>query len=87
MHCEYARAGSVLAGDLGPGIAQANRAIEHQSPRVRVLIWAEIALPFELHDIVGIERRQRGLDAGIVEDFERLRIEFGCKVAGIRIGK
>src|SRR5262245_62079605 len=37
------------ARDLGPGVAQPDGAVEHRFAGLRILVEAEVALPFELH--------------------------------------
>src|SRR5215475_6844679 len=53
-----------------PGIAQADRAVEHETARRRVRIAAEIALPLELDGVVGICRGKRGLEPAVRQHFE-----------------
>src|SRR5579863_2551422 len=67
---------STATGNLGPGVAQADRAVEHQPIGRRIRIEAEIALPLELHRLVGIFAGQSRLNARIGDDFERLGIEI-----------
>src|SRR5882672_12405535 len=79
------------ASPLGPdflckGIAQADGPVEHQASGRRIPIAHEIALPFELHYIGRISRRDRGFDPCIGENFERMRIEIGGEISGVRVG-
>ena len=53
---------------------------------VEVPVAHEIALAFELHDVVRMACRDGGLDPGVLQDFQRLRIEVGGEVAGVRRG-
>src|SRR5215510_3559579 len=71
---------------LGPGVTQADRAIEHELVGGRVRVEAEVALPLELHGLAGPGRGQRRLDASISERFERIRIEIADEVGGVRVG-
>jgi hypothetical protein len=48
------RWGLAAAGDLGPGVAQADGAVEHQPLGRGVFVRAEIAQPLELHRVIGI---------------------------------
>src|SRR5580692_9396144 len=73
------------AGDLGPGVAQPDRAIEHQPLGCRIQIRTEITLAFELHGVGGIAAGERRLDAGIGDHVQRIRIDVGSKVRRARV--
>src|SRR4029077_11487772 len=68
------------AGHLGPGVAQADRAVEHRPLRGGVLVRTEIAEPLELYRIIGIASGERRLDAGVRNHFERIGIDVGGKI-------
>lgn len=55
---------------LGPGVAQLDRAIEHQSLRPARKVRTEIALPLELHGFPSRCFSQRGLKQRARQDFE-----------------
>src|ERR1700730_1301348 len=71
---------------LCEGIAQADGAAEHRAVRRRILVADEITLALELHDLAGMDLCDRGLDARILQNFQRLRIEVGGEIGGVRIG-
>src|SRR5580698_11357647 len=48
------RAAAAAAGHLGPGVAQAHGAVEHQPLGCGILVRTEIAEPLELHRVIGI---------------------------------
>src|SRR3954452_9262526 len=76
-----------LAADfLGKGIAQPDGAVEHQTVGGRIRIARKIALSLELHRLGRIAPGNRRLYPGVLEDFQRLRIEVGGKVSGVGIG-
>jgi len=78
---------SALATDfLRKGIAQADGSVEHRAVRRGIGVAHEIALPLELHHVVRVGLRDRGLDPCVLENLKRLRIEIGGKVGGVRNG-
>ena len=50
---------------------------------VEILVPHEIALPFELHDLSRIGRRDVGLNPCVRQNFQRLRIEVGREIRRI----
>ena len=75
---------SALADFFRKGIAQADRSVEHGMIGRRILVTHEITLPLELHHIRRIGLRDRWLDPGALENLQRLRIEIGGEIGGIR---
>src|SRR5579872_1887104 len=75
---------SPRARNFGVAVAQADSAIENWPLRRGVRIVTEIALAFELHGLAGILHQNR-LDAGILENFEGLRIELRSQILRRRI--
>src|SRR5262245_60629192 len=71
---------------LGPRVAQADRAVEDRAARLRIRVAIEVALALELHGGIGVAAGDGGLQLAIVQHFERIRVEVGREVAGIRIG-
>jgi hypothetical protein len=63
---------SALAADfLRKAITQADGSVEHRMTRSRIPIAREIALPLELHGVLRIGFRNRGLDPRVGKNFER----------------
>src|ERR1700693_2128461 len=83
--CVYAR---VLypALHLRPGIAQADRAVEHGSARLGIGVEAEVALALELDRCAGLGSCKRRLKSAFGKHFDRIRIEIGGDIAaaGVR---
>src|SRR6266566_6589549 len=71
---------------LRKGIAQADGSVEHWTVLRGIGIAHEIALPLELHHVVRVGLRDRGLDPCVLENLKRLRIEIGGEVGGVRNG-
>ena len=77
---------SALAADfLRKGIAQADGPVKHWMFRRRILIAHKITLPFELDHLGRIGFRHCGLDPRVGQDFQRLRVEVGGEIGGVRI--
>src|SRR6266542_4708590 len=67
--------------DLGPRVPQTHGAVEDGAPGGVVLpVGDEVALALELHARLRRDRRERGLDLGAAEDFERALIQRGLEV-------
>ena len=65
---------AVISKDLGPGIAQTDRAIEHRLARRRIQVAIEIALPLKLKVTPGQGICHAWLDARAFNHFKRVRI-------------
>src|SRR5687767_16024687 len=87
--CRATRASPLrFAADLGPGIFQRDRSIEDGLARGRVGINAEVPLTLELKARAMTGGRQCGLDLGVAQDLEGVRIDIGQRIASAfsRIG-
>src|SRR5262249_42466615 len=58
--------GVLLLLDLGPGVAQRDRTVEHELSRRRIAIDAEVAEALELIARAGLRRRERRLELAAV---------------------
>src|SRR5262245_41071419 len=56
---------------FGPGVAQADRAVEHEAARPGIRVTVEVALPLELHRRVGVVAGKARLEHGAGQHFER----------------
>ena len=71
---------------LPPTVAQTDDAIEYGFARLRVVtVGDEVAVPFELHTILGLHRGRTRFEKGL-HDALRIRIEYGEVVTPARIG-
>src|SRR5262249_16467157 len=76
----------LAAAHLGPGVAQADRAVEHQRAGLGVRVAGKIALALELHRVGRIVPDERRLDHGAGEPLERVGIEVGGEIGRIGVG-
>src|SRR5580704_10238598 len=65
----------LLPGDPGPGVAEGDRAVEHEGTRPRIGVDAEVAEALELEPVPGLREREARLDAARRQRLERGRIQ------------
>src|ERR1700747_2413900 len=76
--------------ELGPGVPEAEGAVEDEPSGRRVGIRAEVAEALELHGLTDRLFRERMLDQALLEHRLRVGVEVGVEVAvsaGIRAGE
>src|SRR4051812_35261634 len=72
---------------LGVAVAQPDRPVEDEPAGGGVLVEIEIALPFELNRRLEIADRERRLEAAVLQQLERVRVQIGEEIAAAaRIG-
>src|SRR5512140_948776 len=69
--------------DLGPRILERDGAIEDRLTGSRIAVDAEVPETLELEAAAGRGGSQRRLELGIVDDFQRLRIEVGSELLAL----
>src|SRR5690348_5180708 len=67
--------------ELGPGVPEAEGAVEDEPSGRRVGIRAEVAEALELHGLTGRQFRERRLDQALLEHRLRVGVEVGVEVA------
>src|SRR5437667_12870744 len=74
---------AACGGHLRPGIAQADRAVEHEPAGPRIRVAAEVTEPLELDRLRRIAAGENRLELAVGQHFERVRIEVGDEVADV----
>src|ERR1700748_15984 len=67
--------------ELGPGVPEAEGAVEDQPSGRRVGIRAEVAEALELHGLTDRQFRERRLDQALLEHRLRVGVEVGVEIA------
>src|SRR4051794_23062021 len=72
---------TLLRLEPGPGVLEAECAVEDEPPRRRVGIRAEIAEALELHGLTNRQLCERRLDQALLEHLLRVGVDVGDRVA------